>query len=83
MSVAELSALLVICHVAAWAGEMPFSVSTQEAGGRAGPEVIKAEELPLRLVSCSTREIEPKATHKQHSGAVSEGVDGEKLILKP
>lgn len=72
MSVAELSSLLVISHVAAQAeGEMPFSASTPEAGGRAGPEVMKAEELPLHLVSCSTRESEPKAMHRQHSGAVS------------
>ena len=48
----EELALPLICHMAAWGGKMP-SPSMSEAGGRVGPEVIRAGKLPLPPTSYS------------------------------
>lgn len=46
-----------------------------EAGGRVGPEVIRAEELFLPLTNCSTQVSDLYVLPGQHSRAGPKGVD--------
>lgn len=57
VSVGDL-VLLFICHLEAWARER-CPPPIPETGGRVGPEVIRARELPLSLTSFSTQESRP------------------------
>ena len=72
---------IVICHVVAWTGERYPSFLPQ-AGERAGLEVLRSGGLPLRSISCSTRESGPYSTSGQHSRAYPEGEGMGELTLR-
>lgn len=57
-------------------GEIPPCPFPSMAGRRAGPEAIKAGELPLLLTGCSTRESRHCPLSGQHSRDDPDGEGG-------
>lgn len=56
MRMEELSPIFT-CHVLAWAGERCVHPLITEAGGRAGPKVIRAGEFSLLLTAIELRRV--------------------------
>ena len=77
----ELSPLLMWLH--GWERDAPHTSHQclTQIGERTGLEIIRAGELALPLICCSTRKSVPYPTAGRHSRAGPEGVDVD-LILR-
>lgn len=72
--VGEILPINLICHVMA-REKSPSSMP--EAGGRAGPEVVGAGELSLRLLNCHTQE---NRRCTSHSDSTVESINPENMF---